>query len=135
MLTRAAVGPRLLWWLGVVAVAVAVLLLWAAPAGAQSPCNSEAVLPADQQGWRSDCEALWEFYSGLDDVGVLDDAGNEGAWGSGTRFVDWQGVGTGPAGVVRLDLSRAGLSGPLSPALGRLKPSGASEPSYQFSVR
>ena len=120
MLTRAVVGPRLLWWLGVVAVAVAVLLLWAAPAGAQSPCSSEAVLPADQQGWRSDCEALWEFYSGLDDVGVLDDAGNEGAWGSGTRFVDWQGVGTGPAGVVRLDLSRAGLSGPLSPALGRL---------------
>ena len=120
MLIRAVVGPRLIWRLGVVVGAVALVLLWASPAGAQSPCDSEAVLPADQEGWRSDCEALWEFYSGLDDVGVLDDAGNEGAWGPGTPFVDWQGVGTGPAGVVRLSLPQAGLSGRLSPALGRL---------------
>ena len=53
--------PRSLpWWLGVVAVAVGLGLLWAAPAGAQSPCDSEAVIPAGQEGWRSDCKALWE---------------------------------------------------------------------------
>ncbi len=121
VLIRAVVGIRSLWsWLGVVAVAAAVVLLSAAPAGAQSPCDSEAVLPAGQEAWRSDCEALWEFYSGLDDVGVLDDAGNEGAWGPGTPFVDWQGVGTGSAGVVWVSLPEAGLLGPLSPALGRL---------------
>ena len=118
---RAVGGPRSLpRWLAVVAVAVGLGLLWAAPAGAQSPCDSEVVIAAGQEGWRSDCEALWEFYSGLDDVGVLDDAGNEGAWGAGTPFVDWQGVETGPAGVVRLSLAQAGLSGRLSPALGRL---------------
>ena len=121
MLFRAGVGPRALWWwLGVVAGAVALVLLWADPAGAQSPCDSEAVLPAGKEGWRPDCEALWEFYSGLEDAGVLDDAGNEGAWGAGTPFADWRGVGVDTEGVVWIDLPKAGLSGPLSPALGRL---------------
>jgi len=78
------------------------------------------VLPAGQEAWRSDCEALWEFYTSLDDVGVLDDANNPHAWGAGTPFVDWQGLSTVARGVVGIDLSRTGLSGTMSPALGRL---------------
>lgn len=107
------------WWLLVVGVIVGVVSS-ATPAGAESPCGSEAVLPAGQEGWRSDCEALWQFYTGLDDVGVLDDANNPHAWGAGTPFVDWQGLSTIARGVVGIDLSGTGLSGTMSPALGRL---------------
>jgi len=40
--------------------------------------------------------------------------------GAGTPFVDWQGLSTVARGVVGIDLSRTGLSGTMSPALGRL---------------
>lgn len=106
------------WWL--VAGTLIGVAVSAGPAGAASPCDSEVVLPYGQEFLRSDCEALWTFYTGLDDVGVLDDADNAQAWGTGTPLSEWQGVGTDHTGVVWIDLAQTGLSGSLSPALGRL---------------
>ena len=117
--TRCSLTPApVKWWLlGVVATAS---LLCAAPARAESPCDSGIVIPADREALRDDCEALWAFYTGLDDPGVLDDPDNPNAWGSTTPFADWQGVSVGRDGVVAVILGGAGLSGPLSPALAEL---------------
>ena len=98
------------------------LLVWVlpAPARADSPCESDAVIPASQGDLRSDCEALWEFYINLDDPGVLDDSDNPHAWGATTPFVQWQGVDIGTDGVESLFLSDTGLSGSISPRIGQL---------------
>ena len=49
------------------AAAAAIALLAAIPAlsSAQtsSPCDSETVVPADQDALRADCRALWAFYN------------------------------------------------------------------------
>ena len=68
-----------------VGVALALLLL-AIPARAESPCDSPTVIPEGQEVLRSDCEALWEFYTNLDGPGVLDDADNPNAWSSTPRL-------------------------------------------------
>ena len=59
--------------LAVLAASVAVVLLTAVPVQAQtsSPCDSETVVPAGQDALRADCEALWGFYTHLEDPGVL----------------------------------------------------------------
>ena len=105
------------------AAASAVLLLWAGPASAQtdSPCRSETVVPAGQDGLRADCNALWDFYLRLDDRGKLDDVG-PGQWGPNTALSSWQGVAVDAASkrVTALNLPRSGLSGRVSGELGRL---------------
>ena len=105
------------------AAAVIPLLVAAAPARAQaaSPCASEMVVPAGQAGLRADCEALWDFYTRLDDPGDLDDPG-PGAWGPGTPLSSWRGVEISPLSgrVNALYLFALGLSGPVSPELGKL---------------
>ena len=71
-------------------------------------------------------------YSSLESRGILDDADNPGQWGPGTPLSEWYGVTIltewfgedctmheGP--VVDLDLTQAGIAGPISPALGDLQ--------------
>jgi len=110
--TRCSLTPApVKWWLlGVVAAAS---LLCAAPARAESPCDSETVIPADREALRNDCEALCAFYTGLDDPGMLDAPDNPDAWGSTTPFADWQRVSVRRDGVVAVTPEGAGLSGPL----------------------
>ena len=96
------------------------LLIWASPARAESPCDSEAVVPDAQEILLSDCGTMWEFLTNLDDPGVLDDPDNPQAWLSTTPFVRWQGISTGTSGVEALDLPDAGLAGSISPGLGGL---------------
>ena len=99
---------------------VAVVLLFAPPAKAESACDFPSVIPDGQEALRSDCEILWKFYTDLEDPGVLDDADNENAWLPTNRFVEWQGVEVGRNGVTALLLSDTQLKGTLSPDLGRL---------------
>ena len=105
------------------AAASAVLFLWAGPVSAQteSPCHSEAVVPAGQDGLRADCHALWDFYLQLDDRGELDDVG-PGQWGPNTALSSWRGVAVSaaPERVTNLNLPHSGLSGHISGELGRL---------------
>ena len=95
---------------------------------ADSPCTHE-IGAADS---RVDCDALWEFYSTLQDRGILDDPDHPGRWGPDTPLSEWYGVQlrterygdryethTGP--VTGLLLNQAGIAGPMSPALGDLK--------------
>ena len=106
-----------------------VLLLNAVPVQAQtgtrSPCDSETVVPAGQDTLRADCAALWDFYTQLDNPGLLDDAGG-GQWGPSNAISAWHGVTVYRGRVTALDLSGgtdlsgSGLAGPISPALGRL---------------
>lgn len=110
---------------GVLAAGAVIGLLTVAPgparAQAGSPCRSVAVVPAGQPGLRADCEALWDFYTGLDAVGTLDDPGL-GAWGSSSALSSWRGVTISPVSgrVIALDLYGQDLAGTLSPGLGRL---------------
>lgn len=53
-------------WCILLGVAVS-LILWSVPVGAASPCDSETVIPEPQEVLRLDCEALWAFYTNLDD--------------------------------------------------------------------
>ena len=106
-------------WTVLAGVALALALL-TIPAQAESPCDSLTVIPDALENLRSDCEALWNFYTNLDDRGVLDDAGNPKAWLPTTPFVEWQGVGIGTSGVVVLTLSDLKLRGSISAELGRL---------------
>ena len=105
------------------AAASAVLFLGVGSASAQteSPCHSEAVVPAGQDALRADCHALWDFYLQLDDRGKLDDVG-PGQWGPNTAFSSWRGVAVGTASgrVTDLNLPYSGLSGRISGELGRL---------------
>ena len=79
------------WWVGV--CMVMGFLLWMAPAaGGQTPCSSGSVIPASQEALRSECEALWAFYTTLDDPGILDDPDNPSAWLSTVPFSNWAGV-------------------------------------------
>ncbi len=106
-------------WTFLVGVALALLLL-SIPARADSPCDSPIVIPEALEVLRSDCEALWEFYTNLDDPGVLDDADNPNAWSSTTPFGEWQGVDVRTNRVFILILPDLQLKGPISPSLGRL---------------
>ena len=105
------------------AAAVIPLLTVAAPVRAQSasPCDSATVVPAGRAGLRADCEALWDFYTRLDDPGELDDPG-PGAWGPGAPLSSWRGVEISPLSgrVNALNLFARGLDGPVSPGLGKL---------------
>ena len=106
-------------WMGV--CLVAGFLLWMVPpAGAETPCGSDAVIPASQEALRSECEALWAFYTGLDDPGILDDPGNPSAWLPTVPFSKWAGVVVVDGRVEGLILPSSGLEGPLSPELGTL---------------
>ena len=89
-------------------------------AAATSPCESETVIPDGLEYLRPTCEILWEFYGGLDDPGVLDDADNPNAWGPGTPFADWQGVGINGGRLTTLGLPETGIRGPLSAVLSEL---------------
>ena len=93
------------------------LLIWVSPARAESPCDSEAVVPDVQETLLSDCVTLWEFLTNLDDPGVLDDPDNPQAWLSTTPFVRWQGISTGGSGVEAVYLPDTGLTGSISPGL------------------
>ena len=101
-------------------VACLGLVLVPTPVAAASACESEAVIPDDLENLRSTCEILWEFYNDLDDPGVLDDPENPYAWGSSTRFSDWQGLAFHDGRLVALDLGETGIRGPLSPVLSEL---------------
>ena len=107
----------------VLAAPATVVLLTAVPVHAQtnSPCESESVVPVGQAALRADCEVLWDFYTHLEDPGTLDDAG-EGQWGSSNALSSWRGVTIDPeSGLVsKLYLYSSGLTGPISPELGRL---------------
>ncbi len=106
-------------WLVGAALALG-LLIWIAPAGATSPCGSETVIPASQPGLRSECEAVWAFYTGLDDPGPLDDEANPTAWLPTVPFLEWQGLVVTDGAVRALILPGSGLEGVLSPEIGRL---------------
>ena len=93
------------------------LLIWVSPARAESPCDSEALVPDVQETLLSDCVTLWEFLTNLDDPGVLDDPDNPQAWLSTTPFVRWQGISTGGSGVEAVYLPDTGLTGSISPGL------------------
>ena len=109
--------------LAALAVAVAASLLAATPARAQtdSPCNSRTVAPAGQNALRADCDALWAFYTQLDDPGQLDDAG-PGQWGPDNPLSSWRGVTVGSSSgrVAALRLYNTGLAGRIPPELGQL---------------
>ena len=126
------------WWVSF-AVVAAVVVLWGVPALTESgsPCDSETVVPSGQDALRADCEALWEFYTVLDDPGILDDLESYSGyaspydnrfdrevtgrrWGPGIPLSEWFGVGVENGRVYFLALENAGLSGEISPALGRL---------------
>ena len=62
----------------------------AGPTHHASPCDSETVVPHDEPQTRADCEALWEFYTQLDDRGNFDDPG-PGVWGPDTPLSRWFG--------------------------------------------
>ena len=109
---------RVRWWVPI--GLMVALLASAGPAGAESPCGSESVVPESLPTLRNDCEILWRFYSSLDDPGVLDDSDNPHSWSPLKPFVEWQGVDTGGGRVRSLFLSGTGLVGPLSSALGEL---------------
>ena len=102
------------------AVSLIAILAWAGPAGAESPCGLDSVVPGDRPDLSRDCENLWRFYSSLEDTGVLDDAGNPNAWSPSKPLGEWQGVVVREGRVRSLFLSGAGLVGPLVPALGAL---------------
>ena len=96
-------------------------LLWMAPAaGGQTPCSSGSVIPASQEALRSECEALWAFYTTLDDPGILDDPDNPSAWLSTVPFSNWAGVVVVDGAVEALILPSSGLEGLLTPELGAL---------------
>lgn len=102
------------------AVSLIAVLAWAGPAGAESPCGLDSIVPENRPDLSSDCEILWRFYSSLDDPGALDDADNPNAWSRGKPLGEWQGVVVREGRVRSLFLSGAGLVGPLAPALGEL---------------
>lgn len=117
--------PRAVLYALTTTLAVAASIpLFAVTARAQaSPCSSTTVVAAGEvfDDLRADCEALWDFYSQLDDPGELDDAGAS-QWGSSTALSSWAGVAinadSGRVGA--LDLPRKGLGGSISPALSKL---------------
>ena len=78
------------------------------------------MIPAAQEALRPDCEALWAFYTNLDDPGVLDDPVNSHAWRPTTPLDQWQGVWIGSGGVEALVLPDAGLTGSIAPELRKL---------------
>ena len=54
------------WWIAlVIIVLMSVLPGTAARSHPTTPCDSEKVVPADNDGLWADCEALWEFYTSL----------------------------------------------------------------------
>lgn len=95
-------------------------LLWVAPAGAETPCGSDAVVPESQPALRSECEVLWAFYTSLDDPGILDDPDNPSAWLPTVPFSQWAGLLVVNDAVEGLILPSSGLEGLLSPQLGTL---------------
>ena len=103
-----------------VSILCAGLVFVPGSAAATSPCESETVIPDGLGYLRSTCEILWEFFSGLDDPGFLDDPDNPEAWGSGTPFLDWQGLGFHGGRLAVLALGNTGIRGPLSPILSEL---------------
>ena len=96
-----------------------MILLWlpaeVGPAGAASPCDD-----VTEGSLRLECEALWEFYTGLDDPGDLDED-DSGAWPT-RPFLEWYGLefADDQSTVRGLWLQSSGLEGPISPALSRL---------------
>ena len=112
---RAGLGWR---WMGI-CLAMG-FLLWVAPAGAETPCGSDAVIPESQPALRSECEVLWAFYTSLDDPGILDDPDNPSAWLPTVPFSQWAGVLVVDEAVEELILPSSGLEGLLSPQLGAL---------------
>ena len=108
------------WWWVVAGVGLG-FLLWMAPAGAQTPCQSEVVAPASQPALRSECEALWAFLSRLDDPGTLDDTDNPSAWHPSVPLAQWEGVVVTDGSVSELVLPSSGLEGTLAPDLGKLR--------------
>lgn len=59
----------------------------------ESPCESETVVPQDQDELEADCEALWEFFTNLDERGILNDPDRPDAWSWYTPLSEWHGVG------------------------------------------
>lgn len=84
----------------------------------ESPCESETVVPQDQEELKADCEALWEFYINLDERGILDDPDLSDAWGWNTALNDWHGVAVVNNRVEYLFLlTHMGLSGSISESI------------------
>lgn len=108
------------WWWMSAGIAVG-FLLWMTPAGAETPCSSDAVIPSSQPALRSECEALWAFYTSLDDPGILDDPDNPSAWIPTVQFSQWSGLVVANGAVDALILPSSGLEGVLSSALGELR--------------
>ena len=104
-----------------VSILCAGLVFVPGTAVAKSPCESETVIPDGLGYLRSTCEILWEFFSGLDDPGFLDDPDNPEAWGYGTPFLDWQGLGFQGGRLTVLALGSTGIRGTLSPVLSDLR--------------
>lgn len=86
-----------------------------------SPCDSETVVPVGQDGLRADCEALWGFYTQLDDPGLLDGP-VAGRWGPDTPLSSWRGVKINPTSrrVTRLTLGVHELTGTIPIELTKL---------------
>ena len=86
-----------------------------------SPCDSATVVPTGQDGLRADCEALWVFYTRLDDPGMLDGL-VAGRWGPDTPFSSWRGVKVNPTSrrVTHLNLAHNKLIGHISAELSQL---------------
>ena len=86
-----------------------------------SPCDYATVVPAGQDGLRADCQALWGFYTRLDDPGLLDGP-VAGRWGPDTPLASWRGVKIDPTSrrVTQLSLAHHELTGPIPAELSQL---------------
>ena len=84
----------------------------------ESPCELEAVVPQDQEELKADCEALWEFFTNLDERGILDDPDSPDAWGRNTPLHEWQGIAVVNNRVEELFLlTHTGSSGSISESI------------------
>ena len=90
----------------------------------EPPCELEVVVPQDQEELKADCEALWEFFTNLDERGILDDPDSPDAWGRNTPLHEWHGIAVVNNRVEELFLlTHTGSSGSISesiPLLSRL---------------
>ena len=109
-------------WAALLVAVAAVIATQVTSAQSQpaSPCESEAVVPQDQEDLKADCEALWAFFNDLDQRGKLSDYSRDDAWGWDNPLHEWHGVSVNDNRVTELRFLLAGLAGPLSPSLANL---------------
>ena len=102
--------------LGLLIALVAFLGTPANPQQPASPCDSATVVPPGLVELKADCEALWDFYLGLQNQQYLN-------WGPDIPLLEWDGIERSyfeTARVLVLSLPGLDLGGTLSSSLGDL---------------